>query len=697
MSLSIALFLATLCYSMFSAYTGLGANVDFAAQEKKGNAYQRPVARLLHNAGILRVELAKARTGEDVRAEVALAMKAIDGGMLHLGATQKEIGADLQFTDDGLKSRGRDALEYKAVQAKWAALRKAIETDRTGAEDEAIASYIADLRGLISHSGDTSNLILDPDLDSYYLMDVTLLALPQTLDRLSAIGSTLYPRLAKGDLSVSERTEAAVMARMLSESDVARITGDMDTSLKEDANFYGANNDYQRSGKLMVNAYAGPSHALVALLGDIAQGKPASANGFLKAVEAAQNASYAFLAEGYDELDRLLEIRVGAYRRQQISSVAISLAGIAISVAFFFVVVWTITHPLGNLTKAMSKLAANDYETAIHYTDAKSEIGLIANSIQVFKENGLQMDAMKAEQERRQKDVAEEKKNFMAQLIQHFERSVGSIVAIVSSASLQLQGNATKLSAVSHDTSEKALAVAAASEETTANVKLVAASAEELSFSIREISSRVEESAGMVHDAVHQVQQANKTVQALSSNSGKIGAIVDLIDKIAKQTDLLALNATIEAARAGEAGKGFAVVATEVKTLATQTARATKEITESILEMQSDTSTSVKSIKEIGTIIERVNAISSSIASAVTQQSAATEEITMNIQQVSASAFETSTNISQVTKDSEASLAGAQQVLSAASNLSEQSRMLRGEVENFLAQMRTVECQVVVS
>jgi len=244
------------------------------------------------------------------------------------------------------------------------------------------------------------------------------------------------------------------------------------------------------------------------------------------------------------------------------------------------------------------------------------------------------------------------------------------------------------LSGTSEETSRQAVAVAAASEEATQNVHTVAAAAEELTSSITEIGQRVNESNNMIQRAVDQAKATDGKVQFLAQAAQSIGNVVELINSIAGQTNLLALNATIEAARAGEAGRGFAVVAAEVKQLATQTSKATDEITGQISAIQNATQSSIAAIKDITDTINSVSGIAAAIAAAINEQGAATQEIARNVSHAADGTTAVSENIGSVNLSAQQTGAGAHQVLSAASALNRDGTTLRAEVEEFLATVR---------
>ena len=282
-----------------------------------------------------------------------------------------------------------------------------------------------------------------------------------------------------------------------------------------------------------------------------------------------------------------------------------------------------------------------------------------------------------------------DKRATLDQLEAAFRRSIGGIVDTVTTASTDLESAARALTRTADTTRTLAGVVDETSVEALANVNSVADASDELGASIGEISRQVQESARIAAEAVQQAGHTDARIAELSKAAGRIGDVVKLITAIAEQTNLLALNATIEAARAGEAGKGFAVVASEVKQLATQTAKATDEIGAQIAGMQAATHDSVVAIKEIGGTIVRIAEIAATIAAAVEEQGVATREISHNIQQAARGTSEVADKIVEVSKGAGETGAASAQLLGAAQALAGQSSRLKDEVDGFLSSVRS--------
>ena len=374
-----------------------------------------------------------------------------------------------------------------------------------------------------------------------------------------------------------------------------------------------------------------------------------------------------------------------ANRISLIMAIVVVISLIA-SVVFSFL---GVSRPMTRLNGALGEMAGGNLDVVIPGASRGDEIGDLAKTVTVIRENAEQKAREEAEAKIKQDLVAaQRRKEEMIKLADDFEGAVGEIVETVSSASTELEASAGTLTTTAERAQELTTMVAAASEEATANVQSVASATEEMASSITEISRQVQESARMANEAVDQARTTNERVSELSKAAARIGAVVELINTIAEQTNLLALNATIEAARAGDAGRGFAVVASEVKALAEQTSKATGEIGQQITGIQAATQESVGAIKEISTTIEKLSEISSTIAAAVEEQGAATQEISRNVQQAAQGTHQVSSNITDVQRGAGETGSASSQVLSSAQSLSSDSNRLKLEVGKFLSSVR---------
>jgi methyl-accepting chemotaxis protein len=348
-----------------------------------------------------------------------------------------------------------------------------------------------------------------------------------------------------------------------------------------------------------------------------------------------------------------------------------------------------IVRPLGRLTERMQRLAQHDLTIIVEGADHKDELGAMARAMQVFKDNAIAKDALELERKRDEAHAIELRHTQMLELAERFEQAVGEIVKEVSTAAGELDGTAASMSETAEEATRQSSAVASGATEASANVQTVAAATEELTASIREISNLVNRSSTIATEAVSEVERSNSMVQDLARAAERIGEVIVLINDIASQTNLLALNATIEAARAGEMGKGFAVVAGEVKALATQTAKATEEISQQITSIQAETRNTVQAIRSVGVTISGISEISVTIAGAIEEQSAAASEISSNIQQAAQGTDQVSHNISGVKEASADTGASAVLVQGAAHNLAGQAKLLREHIDGFLHGLRT--------
>lgn len=662
MMLAIALFISTLLFSMQAAHESIQSQVIFAEKEKAGLRYLHPLFGMLHATQKAHLNVVEDDAGalqkhiEDFNSQLA-ALESVHQENREVLALEEEVPASL-------------GSEWQKVSMK---LRNNSDTKES---IRLLGTIVVKLRGYIAQISDTSNLILDPDLDSYYVMDAFSQVLPQNIERLAHISSEVYPVESENTKNIKQ----AVFATMLSESDMTRIKNDIQTAINEDENFYGKSQTLEGTLRSSLESFTNAQQGLVTMLEQLSQGDLVANEDLSRVLNEASQTSYSLAMAAMKEMDILLDKRIEAYEVEDWINISIGIAGILISFGFYLVIIQSLITPLKSLTECMNKLTAGNTESEVPYREAQAEIGSIAAAVEIFRQNAITLEQSK-----------EQRKQDMAKVSVSFQTRVQSIVSSVAAASTELSHTAELMSQSITESSNNAQDAAKSSQETYDNVQAVAAAAEEMSSTIKEISSQTQIVNTLISESTDKVRGADAFASELQAASQQVRNVIQLISGISSQINLLALNATIESARAGEAGKGFAVVANEVRTLAGQTDKSIQDIEKVINNMLGASSGVITALSTIRESVEQIFTSSAGVASAVEEQAVVVNDIAQNMHVATHKTEAVKRNVATVCELAGEADQNAQQVLLASKDLSQQAEQQAEQLENdmksFLAEI----------
>ena len=549
---------------------------------------------------------------------------------------------------------------------------KGLEANKSNSEYDLIKQYqdiINKVSGLIIEIGNESNLILDPDVNSYYLMSILLIDLNKTINIIDEMNTNL---LYESDEDPNNLIYA--MDKIFLQNLIANYKEILNSDEKINNGTPGLENLTKIHNEHIQNLINGTKSFF-----------KANPEKFKKlSMHLLENSSL-YLEESAKLMIKMLDIRIANLESNAYQlMIYIVLVVIGICIIFYGYINIIVGKPLNITAETIKKLSNNNLNVDITLTNEQNEFGEIANSLITFKELSVKNKSLEEEK----KLVEENRIKYTQSLANKFESKVQVIINAVSSASTELHNTSYEMSNIITTTNNKTKTVSEFSSDTAENMKKVSFASSKMKESINNVAHKIQHSADMAKKAAIEVDQTNETSTSLETATIQVGKILDMIQTIASRINLLALNATIESARAGASGKGFAVVASEIKALANQTEEATNEISKHISNIQIVSTQVINALKNIRIVISEVNDLASDISITADEQAKTTSQIVDNISNAAQKTEIIKQNINDVETATGQANASAGQVLDAAQILSKESEKLNQEVEEFISEIR---------
>lgn len=582
---------AVVTYKMVSSINTLG--VEFARQELRGLEYYRPLLVLLNDLQLHRAMGADAVAGEGApQADLAVKAADIENDLKAVDAVDQRLDSQLHTTKKWLAL----SAACRQLLAKSGSLSAADRFDLH-------SKVIGDTIGLIGDVSDASNLTLDPDVDSFYLMDVVMFQAPELSEYVGKAGAP--------DAPASLLASSAVLTDYLQKQ--------VDQSLGKAEDF---NADLkpklapQGGGSAAEQAAAG-----VARLAAAHKGGPSTAEAFA-AVSSGLKAIFGMEQSATESLDNLLGKRIDKLRGEMLGTLGWALLGLLVVTLIGMFIMRDITVALGRMVGVADRIGAGDLALEVAADVRRDEIGMLGRAFARMAASLKEM-AGAAEQIAAGNLAVQVKPqseaDVMGKALQHMVEGLSTLVGQVQKSGIQVNSSLTQIAATAREQQATASEIAATTTEIGATSREISATSRELVRTMKDVSGVAEQSAALagqgqtslarMEDTMHNVMAAatsiNDKLGVLNEKAGNINQVVTTITKVADQTNLLSLNAAIEAEKAGEYGRGFSVVATEIRRLADQTAVATYDIEQTVKEIQSAVTAGVMGMDKFSDQVRR--------------------------------------------------------------------------------------------